>query len=95
MCLRSYIEQIKTADAAVEKARMEGKAMVEEVQTLLNKEKQAWATERSSLSSRLEEVSVSVPQTFSYLSLAALVPAPRDACAGAPPTPEIYLGNRP
>ena len=58
MRLRSYIEQIKTADAAVEKARMEGKAMVEEVQTLLNKEKQAWATERSSLSSRLEEVSV-------------------------------------
>lgn len=58
VCLRSYIEQIKTADAAVEKARMEGKAMVEEVQTLLNKEKQAWATERSSLSSRLEEVRV-------------------------------------
>ena len=54
--LRSYIEQIKTADAAVEKARQEGKAAVEEVQALLSKEAQAWATERGTLNSRLEEV---------------------------------------
>ncbi len=53
---RSYIEQIKTADAAVEKARQEGKAAVEEVQSLLSKESQAWSKERKALNSRLEEV---------------------------------------
>lgn len=52
------MEQLKKADATLEKARQEGKAAVEEVQTLLSEEKKSWDTERSTLSTRLEEVSI-------------------------------------
>ncbi|CAM9875179.1 unnamed protein product, partial [Ectocarpus sp. 8 AP-2014] len=48
-------EQLKKADAALQAARQEGQAAVVEVQTLLEKEKQAWGTEKSSLTTRLEE----------------------------------------
>ncbi|CAM9243565.1 unnamed protein product, partial [Hapterophycus canaliculatus] len=52
---KSYVEQLKKADATLEQARLEGKAAVEEVQTLLSEEKKSWDTERSTLSTRLEE----------------------------------------
>ncbi|CAN0036584.1 unnamed protein product, partial [Ectocarpus sp. 12 AP-2014] len=52
---KGYEEQLKKADAALQAARQEGQAAVAEVQTLLEKEKQAWGTEKSSLTTRLEE----------------------------------------
>lgn len=50
------MEQLKDADQALQKVRQEGQAATEELQATLGKERAAWTQERSSLTTRLEEV---------------------------------------